>query len=298
MRALARWLARTAGATGALVVAGVGLLSGCARPQEVQALRQESAAATALALAVPTQAPPALAIPAGAGRLVSVGAHRLYIECLGSGSPTVVLDAGADPHRRAWDRVLDGVKGFTRICIYDRAGTGSSENAPTPRTSEEVVRELRILLTNSGLTGPFVLAGHAFGGLNVRLYASRHPADVAGLVLLNPFEEDSFLQYVSQLTPGQLAGYVRLTTAMGEGLDPVASSLQIVGAPALRRMPGVIVAPRKGIPAANRDYLAALSQRLPGSRLMYADDSGPYVHLDEPALAISAVLEVILAVRG
>ena len=274
------------------------LLHGCARPQEVQLLRQEAAAATVTALAVPTQTPPPLAIQSGPGRLISVGAHRLYIECLGAGSPTVVLDAGGEPHRRAWDRVLNATQAFTRICIYDRAGTGSSENAPVPRTSRQVVDELRTLLVNAGLTGPFILAGHAFGGLNVRLHASHYPGDVAGLVLLNPFEESSFLQYIAQLSGDQIAGYVRLTTAMGEGLDPVASALQMVGAPQLRPLPVVIVAPRKGIPAANRDYLAGLAGRMPGSRLLYADDSGQYVHLDEPDLAVDAIRQVVLSVRG
>jgi pimeloyl-ACP methyl ester carboxylesterase len=160
------------------------------------------------------------------------------------------------------------------------------------------VRELHTLLANAGLSGPFVLAGYGFGGLNVRLHASEYPADVAGLVLVNPFEEDSFLQYISQLSQEQLAGYVKLTTGMGEGIDPVASALQVVAAPPPRTMPGVIISPRKGIPADARIYLLALAKRLPGSQIVYADDSGQYVHLDQPDVAIGAIRQVVSAVRS
>lgn len=124
------------------------------------------------------------------GQLVDVGGHRLHLLVRGEGSPTVVIDAGLAGASSDWEKVADGVATFTRVCTYDRAGYGWSDPGPRPRTSHRVVKELRLLLRKAGLEPPYLLLGHSWGGLNLRLYASLHPDEVAGLILVDALNLD------------------------------------------------------------------------------------------------------------
>jgi pimeloyl-ACP methyl ester carboxylesterase len=120
------------------------------------------------------------------GKLVDVGGYRLHIHCLGMGTPTVVTENGLGGSSPDWSLVQSAVSQFTRICTYDRAGAGWSEAGPSPRTSREISAELHTLLTKAALPGPYVLVGHSAGGMHVQVYADQYPADVAGLVLVDP----------------------------------------------------------------------------------------------------------------
>ncbi|HWR73601.1 MAG TPA: alpha/beta fold hydrolase, partial [Nitrospirota bacterium] len=127
------------------------------------------------------------------GRIVDVGGYRLHLNCTGEGSPTVILESGMNEFSLSWALVQPGVAKFTRVCSYDRAGLGWSDPGRAPRTSETIVRELHALLRAAGITGPLVLAGHSFGGMNARLYARRYPNEVAGMVLVDSAHEDQSL---------------------------------------------------------------------------------------------------------
>ena len=139
------------------------------------------------------------------GRLVDVGGYRLHIHCSGPedapGGPTVVMDAGIGECSLGWSLVQPEVAQFARVCTYDRAGLGWSDSAPTARTSQQIVDELHALLAHAGIESPYVMVGHSFGGVNVRLYASRFPEEVAGLVLVDSAHEDH---------PIRLPLYIRL----------------------------------------------------------------------------------------
>jgi pimeloyl-ACP methyl ester carboxylesterase len=117
--------------------------------------------------------------------MVDVGGYRLHINCIGAGSPTVVIDAGWGDSSEAWSSwVQSPAARTTRVCTYDRAGMGYSEPGPLPRTADRFAAELRALLTKAGEVGPYVLVGHSMGGLTVRVFAHEYPADVAGVVLI------------------------------------------------------------------------------------------------------------------
>jgi pimeloyl-ACP methyl ester carboxylesterase len=129
------------------------------------------------------------------GKLVDIGGYQLHINCTGTGSPTVILDAGLGGTSLDWSKVQPAVARFTRVCSYDRAGYGWSQSGPSPRTSQQIVKELHLLLANAKINGPYVLVGHSFGGLNMRLYAYRYPAEVAGMVLLDATSEHQFAPF-------------------------------------------------------------------------------------------------------
>ncbi len=119
------------------------------------------------------------------GRMVDVGGYRLHINCVGTGSPTVVIDAGWGDSAGAWSSwVQPAVGSTTRICTYDRAGIGYSDSGPLPRTAQHFAEELHTLLRRADVAGPYVMVGHSLGGLTVRVFAHDYAAEVAGVVLI------------------------------------------------------------------------------------------------------------------
>ena len=127
------------------------------------------------------------------GRLVEVSSHRQHIHCLGRGSPVVVFDSALAASSLSWWQVQPQVARFTRTLSYDRAASGWSEAGPLPRTVDRLVQELRLLLKASGENPPYVLVGHCYGGLTLRLYASRYPGEVAGMILVDPADPKEWL---------------------------------------------------------------------------------------------------------
>jgi pimeloyl-ACP methyl ester carboxylesterase len=119
------------------------------------------------------------------GRLIDVGGHRLHLACSGSGSPTVVLEPGGGEMSSNLGWITPVVARTTRVCVYDRAGRGWSEPADTPQDGLQIATDLHTLLHRGGVPGPYVLAGHSFGGLYVLTFAARYPDEVAGLVLVD-----------------------------------------------------------------------------------------------------------------
>ena len=120
------------------------------------------------------------------GRLVDVGGFRMHLDCVGKGSPTVVLDAGLGGWSLDWALVQPAIAKATRVCSYDRAGMGWSEDSPDPHDAQHAVAELHALLTDGAVVGPLLLVGHSNGGLRTVLYAATYPGDVAGIVLVDP----------------------------------------------------------------------------------------------------------------
>jgi pimeloyl-ACP methyl ester carboxylesterase len=117
-------------------------------------------------------------------------AQRLHIDCVGSGGPVVILDTGLGGSALEWTFVKEGLRSLTRVCSFDRAGYGGSSMGPLPRTSSRIANELYLELDEAGITPPFVLAGHSFGGYNMQLFARRYPYLVAGLALIDASHPD------------------------------------------------------------------------------------------------------------
>jgi pimeloyl-ACP methyl ester carboxylesterase len=135
------------------------------------------------------------------GRLVDVGGFRLHLHISssgsgsgsGSGSPAVVMDAALAGSSISWSLIQPEVSRLTRACSYDRAGFGWSDAGPMPRTAGRIADELRVLLDRGGVSPPFVLVGHSFGGLVMRIFAARYRNDVSGLVLVDPAHPEDWV---------------------------------------------------------------------------------------------------------
>src|SRR4051794_9991798 len=133
------------------------------------------------------------------GKLVDVGGWRLHLDYAGSGGPAVVFSSGSGDFSFDWALVQPEVARFARACAYDRAGDAWSDPGPIPRTMRQDAYELHTLLERAGIAPPYVLVGHSYGGLLVRVYAERYPDEVAGMVLVDPTHEDTVLMMNGKL---------------------------------------------------------------------------------------------------
>lgn len=126
------------------------------------------------------------------GELYDIGTHRLHMHCVGEGSPTIIIDSGAGGFSLEWINIQNNLAENSRICTYDRAGYGFSDPGPIPRTSAQITFELRKLLDEANVAGPYVLVGHSFGGYNIRYFASLYPDEVVGMVLVDSSHPQQF----------------------------------------------------------------------------------------------------------
>ena len=136
-----------------------------------------------------------------AGQMVDVGGYRLHINCTGTGSPTVIIDAGWGAWSLEWSRVQAEVAQTTQVCTYDRAGMGYSEPGPLPRTAAQFAIELHTLLEQAHIAGPYVMAGHSLGGLPVRIFVHDYPTDIVGVVLIDSMSPGQMTQPATEIDP-------------------------------------------------------------------------------------------------
>ncbi len=277
-----------------------------------------------------------------AGLVELGGGRKMYLKCSGRGSPIVVLVGGLRASADDWSisnkskpTVFSEVGKFTRVCACDRPGTpvgekpSRSDPVPQPSTAKDAVADLHALLSASGKAGPYVLVGHSYGGLIVRLYASTYPKDVSGLVLIDALSEglqdaETPQQWAIQRKliqnddPENLALYPAL-----ERIDVDRSCYQIRAAPALHPMPIVVLSADRpwgpqvpsmiaagklpaDIPpdfgyvtdAAQKKAQERLAKLVPNEKHITNTNSGHEIHKEQPQLVIDAIREVVEAVRS
>ena len=124
------------------------------------------------------------------GKLVDVAGKKMHIDCMGEGSPAVILNSGLGDTYLSWTKVQPQIAKFARVCSFDRAGLGYSDPSSQPRTSKVIAQELHALLQAASVAPPYVLVGHSMGGFDVRLYASLYREQVAGMVLVDASHPD------------------------------------------------------------------------------------------------------------
>jgi pimeloyl-ACP methyl ester carboxylesterase len=161
------------------------------------------------------------------GTRYDVGGHRLHIDCDGHGGPTVVLFNGLGEISATWARITDEVSPTARVCAYDRAGQGWSEDTSSPQDGVAAARDLHTLLAAAGEHGPYLLVGHSTGGTYALTYAAQYPQQVAGMVLLDsssPDQMHSIPSYAGQYALALRRGLAFLPTLTRIGLGPLVNS--------------------------------------------------------------------------
>jgi pimeloyl-ACP methyl ester carboxylesterase len=245
---------------------------------------------------------------AAQGHKVDIGGYRLRLHCAGQGSPVVVMDSGLGDTMETWADVWPDVKEFTRVCVYDRAGLGKSDEGPVPRTSQRIADELHGLLGMARVPAPYLLVGHSFGGLNVRLFAAEHPDQVAGLVLVEATHED-YPRREKELR--SLADKRRIETSLTLAPPAARSEYESLGASAdqlraagpLPDVPVVVITAAhccetEALTRAWMELQKDLVSRSPKARQVIAGESGHYVPFDQPGLIVDALRDMVASIRG
>lgn len=143
------------------------------------------------------------------GELVDLGEFRLHIYCVGSGSPTVVLEAGLGDGSYIWGQVQKKVALSTRVCAYDRPGLGWSDFVNRQFRRQAVAENLHTLLVNAGISGPYILVGHSIGGIYIRAFTQKYPEEVVGLVFVDSSHENQSVRMDGgRMGPSRMLDYL------------------------------------------------------------------------------------------
>ena len=243
--------------------------------------------------------------------LYAIAAHgaepQLHLDIRGSGSPAVVLESGFGGTSESWSKVQPEVAKFTRVISYDRAGLGTSKPGTLPRTATRIAQELHAALRAAGIKPPYVLVGHSAGGAFVRVFAHLYPKEVAGLLLIDPPQEELLdwlkvhfpeqagmpANRVAQLPPGMRSEWDARDTQIEEMRAawplPKVPTVLLTSARNDRSMSNAISAEAlEVLLQARKDFL----RRLPSSKQVVAEKSGHNIPNDEPELVIAAIRQI------
>jgi pimeloyl-ACP methyl ester carboxylesterase len=204
-----------------------------------------------------------------------------------------VLLSGMGDTATIWDRVQPGVARFTRVCSYDRAGEGASDPSPARASLQQTVNELHRLLLKADISSPSVLVGASWGGPIARVYASQHPERVAGIVLVDSTHEDTQLSINGKVVQPRFGAP---GSPLKADLDLVYDSRENRQHP-LGDMPLIVLTQGKAWNEERKRLQGDLAQLSRNSKLIVAEKSGHHIHRDDPDRVISAIREVVQAVR-
>jgi len=256
-----------------------------------------------------------------AGRLIDVGGRRLDACVYGSGSPTVVLVSGLGITQDNWDSVVPALACRTTVVTYDRPGVARSELGGLPADGLRSAEDLHLLLEKLGVPKPYILVGHSYGGMVARLYASRFPRDIAGLVLEETQHEDNLIKMRKVLEGKDLEAFDqvlgnRLRTPEKPVTEADYTNLTRDELRKSRPLPHVplVVMAVAGRAKAMQDLFSEpaiakldaldialnmlLADLIPGGRLIMVEGTGHLIHVDKPTLLIAPVVEMIEKTRG
>ena len=238
------------------------------------------------------------------GTLVDLGTHKINMVCTGptDARPVVIFEAGGGGTSAAWKGVQAALPATIRACAYDRAGSGKSDPGPEPRTMDAEVADLHALLATAKISAPVVFVGHSLGGILARLYVHKYPDSVAGVLLVDPTDEDDL---VFNTKVNRWVTVRELDGALGDGARSAAKlretdpaplgdrPLIVIGAGKRVQPPGTTAEQWDHMRSARDRRVEELSKLSRNSRFIRDPTSSHNVQHDNPKLVATAVQELV-----
>jgi pimeloyl-ACP methyl ester carboxylesterase len=248
--------------------------------------------------------------------------RHLHLACAGSGSPTVILDAGYNSGIEAWAGVLTKVAEFTHVCAYERAGIGESSGVDGTKTTGDIVDDLRELVATSGIPTPYVLVGHSIAGLHLRLMGGDHRDELAGMLFVDPavpHQQEAWLAALPTSAPDDPDWLTELRAELALGWPPtdegehydVAADVATVDAvasfgdlPVIVLTAGIQTIGPAGDPLGDElqgvwfDLHEALASMSTNGRHDLVAGARHSIQDDRPAVVVDAIRELVDLARG
>ncbi|MFN8594510.1 MAG: alpha/beta hydrolase [Thermomicrobiales bacterium] len=246
---------------------------------------------------------------------VDIGGRNLFLRCIGSGRPTVILESGYGDNGAIWAPVQIHASEFVRVCSYDRAGLERSDPPDHyPRTGAEVVADLHAALQKDGVQPPYLLVGQSQGAIFSRLFAATYPGEVAGMLLLDPWPEAFDTKLQAMVTSAQWRQYQALLAAEpdNEVIDFPATYAELRNAGPLPNVPLLVLshglAPTAagyppGWPVTQQEQLwqtlqQAMATLTPRGEQRVVADSGDMIQLAKPEAVVVALRDMVDQLRA
>ena len=246
---------------------------------------------------------------------VDAGGPALRMLMAGKGNSTVVFESGAGARLETWLRIQPEVSKFAKTISYDRAGNGLSKKGPVPRDGRRIATELHTALHNAHAPPPYILAGHSLGGPYIRIFAGLYPDEVAGLVLVDPTQED-LIAWAKARDPKPSGGHkfrpedevdcAPATFAQAQE-NPVAANVPVILITGMgpRVIPGFVTKElreevqkdQKIFYPAKLKFHREWVEKIPGGQLIITENSGHGIPFEEPDLVIKAIRDVVNRAR-
>ena len=251
-----------------------------------------------------------LAAPGQNFSRVYAGGPTLRMLITGNGNPTVVFEAGAGSSLEAWASVQPEVSQFARTISYDRAGNGLSEKGAVPRDGRHIATELHVALHNAHVSPPYLLVGHSLGGPYIRVFAGMYPKEIAGMVLVDPTQEeliawakahDSKPSDEHKFKPDDEVDCAPATFVQArDSLIPTNVPVFLISGMGPRVVPGFLTKELKAEVQKDQELLypaklkfhKAWVEKIPAGQLIVTEHSGHSIPFEEPELVVKTIRAV------
>jgi pimeloyl-ACP methyl ester carboxylesterase len=226
---------------------------------------------------------------------------KLYVKLVGenNGKPTIVMESGYGDYSNAWDPVISEISMLSNVLIYDRAGLGKSESSSNSRTSREMVKELKELLIEAKIEPPYILVGHSFGGVNLRLYATEYPNEVCGLILVDSTPEDYRERFLPTMSKEFQQAYNKQFVYEGNYDEFMESLKQLKESKRQLDVPLIVLSAGKKAHYSEESQVLwnemqkEISKISSNSEFIIAENSTHYIQNDEPEVVVSAIKTLV-----
>ncbi len=233
--------------------------------------------------------------------LIPIKNCKLYAKLVGknNGKPTIIMESGYGDYSKAWDSVIAEISMLSNVLIYDRAGLGKSEPSPNSRTSSEMVKELKALLIKAKIEPPYILVGHSFGGVNLRLYATEYPNEVCGLILVDSTPEDYIERLLPTMTKEFQQAYNKQFVYEGNYDEFMESLKQLKESKRQLDVPLVVLSAGKKAHYSEKSQMLwnemqkEISKTSSKGQFLIAENSTHYIQNDKPEVVVNAIKALV-----